>query len=71
MKKNEEFFGGRSNEEREFYIDNGFWPEQKGRLHYFLHDGRLQIEWRGEVHEQHTPERDPHEQSSSDSEDET
>jgi hypothetical protein len=42
-------FGGRSKEEHEFYADNGLWPEQRGRLHYFEEDGRLQIEWRSEV----------------------
>lgn len=45
-------FRGRGIEEREFYADNGVWPEQRGRLHYFEADGRLRIEWRSEVHEQ-------------------
>src|SRR5262249_19274613 len=26
---------GRSKEEREFYVENGVWPEQRGRLRYF------------------------------------
>ncbi|SRR5579871_2242735 len=42
---------GRSKEEREFYVDNGVWPEQRGRLHYFEEDGRLQIEWRKDARE--------------------
>jgi hypothetical protein len=44
-------FGRRSREESEFYADNGFWPEQRGRLHYFEEDGRLQVEWRSEAPE--------------------
>ena len=28
-------FRGRSKEEHEFYADNGFWPEQRVKLHYF------------------------------------
>src|SRR5262245_35071757 len=43
--------GGRSKEELEFYADNRVWPEQRGRLHYFEEDGRLQIEWRKEAQE--------------------
>jgi hypothetical protein len=65
--ENEQIFGGRSVEEREFYVDNGVWPEQRGRLHYFMQNGQLQIEWRSEVHEEDTPEQDPQSQSSSDS----
>ena len=42
---------GRSKEEREFYVENGIWPEQTGRLHYFEEDGRLQVEWRKEARE--------------------
>jgi hypothetical protein len=45
-------FRGRSKEELEFYADNGFWPEQRGRLHHFLEEGRLQIEWRSEAREE-------------------
>lgn len=44
-------FDGRSKEEREFYVDNGIWPEQRGRLHYFEQDGRLQVEWREDQQE--------------------
>ena len=43
---------GRSKEELEFYADNRVWPEQRGRLHYFEEDGRLQIEWRSEAWEE-------------------
>ena len=48
-KEDELRFRGRSEEEHEFYVDNGCWPEQRGKLHYFEEDGRLQIEWRSEV----------------------
>ena len=65
--ENEQIFGGRSVEEREFFVDNGFWPEQRGRLHYFMQNGQLEIEWRSEVPEEDTPEQDPQSQSSSDS----
>ena|ERR1700730_13298811 len=41
-------FGGRSNEELDFYADKGFWPEQRGRLHYSIQNGRLFVEWRNE-----------------------
>lgn len=43
--ENELIFRGRSKEEHEFYADNGLWPERRGRLHYFLEDGKLQVEW--------------------------
>jgi len=39
-------FEGRSQQEREFYVENGFWPEQQGRPHYFLLDGQLRVECR-------------------------
>src|SRR5262252_2493432 len=42
-------FRGRSKEEQEFYADNGFWPKQRVKFHYFEEDGQLQIEWRSEV----------------------
>jgi hypothetical protein len=42
-------FEGRSQQETEFYVENGAWPEQTGRLHYFLQDGRLNVEWRIEA----------------------
>lgn len=46
------FFEGRSQEEREFYADNGFFPEQRGRLHYFfMQNGQLQVEWRSQATE--------------------
>ncbi|MGA8030245.1 MAG: hypothetical protein WB992_24140 [Bryobacteraceae bacterium] len=50
--ENELIFGGRSKEEHEFYADNGFWPERRGRLLYFLEDGQLQIEWRSQAQEE-------------------
>ena len=50
--ENELIFAGRSKEEHEFYAANGFWPERRGRLHYFLEDGQLQIEWRSQAQEE-------------------
>lgn len=44
-KDNERTFGGRSEEELAFFSRNGFWPEQKGRLHYSKHAGKLTVEW--------------------------
>ena len=46
--ENKLIFGGRSHEELDFYTENGFWPEQKGQLHYSLQDGKLFVEWRNE-----------------------
>jgi hypothetical protein len=45
-KENEWTFGGRSHEELEFYAENGFWPEARGRFHYSIQDGKLLVEWR-------------------------
>lgn len=44
--KDERIHEGRSQADREYYADTGLWPEQRGRLHYFLQDGRLSVEWR-------------------------
>jgi hypothetical protein len=44
--EDERVFEGRSKEELDFYADNGSWPEATGRLHYFLQDGKLFVEWR-------------------------
>jgi hypothetical protein len=46
--EDERVFGGRNHEELEFYADNGFWPEGRGRLHYSMQDGKLVVEWRNE-----------------------
>ena len=54
--EDERRFAGRSKEEQEFYVNNGFFPEQKGRLHYFFQDGQLQIEWRNEARAERTSE---------------
>ena len=46
-------FEGRSMAEQEFYADNGFFPEQKGRLHYsFMPNGQLRVEWRNQAPEE-------------------
>ena len=45
-------FGGRTHEELEFYAENGFWPEQKGVLHYSMQAGKLFVEWRNELEEE-------------------
>ena len=44
----ERTFAGRSREELEYYADNGFWPDERGRLHYSMQDGKLVVEWRNE-----------------------
>jgi hypothetical protein len=46
-KDDERTFGGRSEEELAFFATNGFWPEQKWRLHYSTHGGKLIVEWLG------------------------
>jgi hypothetical protein len=46
--EDEQIFWGRTQEELKFYTENGFWPEQRGRLHYFLQDGRLNVDWRND-----------------------
>jgi hypothetical protein len=46
--EDEQIFGGRTQEELKFYAENGFWPEQRGRLHYFLQDGKLNVDWRND-----------------------
>ena len=45
-------FGGRSQDELDFYAEHGFWPERKGRLHYSMQDGRLFVEWRNAPEEE-------------------
>jgi hypothetical protein len=52
--EHERVFLGRSQADREYYADTGLWPEQRGRLHYFLHDGRLTVEWRSGPEEEGT-----------------
>jgi hypothetical protein len=44
-KDDERTFGGRSEEELAFFTTKGFWPEQSGRLHYSMHDGKPTVEW--------------------------
>lgn len=44
-KDDERTFRGRSEEEQAFFTMNGFWPEQRGRFHYSMHDGKLIVEW--------------------------
>src|SRR5579859_4885915 len=36
----------RSPEDLEYYAKNGIWPEQRGRLHYSMEDGKLFVDWR-------------------------
>ena len=38
-------FGGRSVEELKCFAKSGFWPEQKGKIHYSMKDGKLMAEW--------------------------
>lgn len=42
----ERIFAGRSHEELEYFTENGHWPEQRGRFHSFMEDGKLVVEWR-------------------------
>jgi hypothetical protein len=44
-KEHERRFGERSHEELDYYNKNSCWPEQRGQLHYSLHDGKLGVEW--------------------------
>jgi hypothetical protein len=44
-KEHELSFGERSHEELDYCTKNGCWPEERGRLHYSLHDGKLGVEW--------------------------
>jgi hypothetical protein len=44
--ENERIFASRSQEELEYFTENGHWPEQKGRFHCFMEDGKLVVEWR-------------------------
>lgn len=46
--KHERVLGGRNLEELRDYAETGLWPEQRGRLHYSMQDGRLIVEWRNE-----------------------
>ena|ERR1700689_1422601 len=50
-KEDERIFRGRSQADREYYADNGSWPEQRGRLYYSRQDGKLFVEWRNEAQE--------------------
>ena len=45
----ERVFKGRSQADQDAYADTGVWPEQRGRLHYSMQDGKLFAEWRNEV----------------------
>ncbi len=45
-------FRGRSQLDREYYADTGVWPEQRGRLHYLMQDGKLVVEWRNMLEEE-------------------
>lgn len=41
----ERVFRGRSQADQDSYADTGIWPEQRGRLHYSIRDGKLFVEW--------------------------
>ena len=43
--EDERAFAGRSQEELQFYTENRFWPEQRGRLHYSMREGKMWVEW--------------------------
>ncbi len=44
-REHERTFGVRTQEELAYFTTNGFWPEQKGGLHYSMQDGKLIMEW--------------------------
>jgi hypothetical protein len=44
--EDERIWGSRSREELDHFSENGFWPEQRGRLRYWMEDGQLHVEWR-------------------------
>lgn len=48
-KEDDRIFGNRTQEELAFFATNGFWPEQTGRFHYSVRDGKLIIEWQNEA----------------------
>ena len=52
LEEHEQTCGGRSRQELKFYAANGFWPEQRGRLHYSTESGKLCVEWRNEPEEE-------------------
>jgi hypothetical protein len=47
--EDERVFRGRSQADEDSYADTGVWPEQRGRLHYSMQDGKLFVEWRNEA----------------------
>jgi hypothetical protein len=42
-KQADRILGGRSREELECYAESGFWPEQRGCLHYSMQDGKVDV----------------------------
>jgi|SRR6267143_4718964 len=50
--ENDQVFGRCSHEEMDFYVEHGFWQEQKGRLHYSMQEGKLVVEWRIDAREE-------------------
>jgi hypothetical protein len=41
----ERVFRDRSQADQDSYANTGIWPEQRGRLHYSIRDGKLFVEW--------------------------
>ena len=39
----EQVFGDRSEEELKYYCKSGFWPEKRGRFHYWMQDGWVKL----------------------------
>ncbi len=62
--EDERIFGDRSQEEQIYFTEHGSWPEQRGRLHYSMEDGKMIAGWRIEPEEDdgqapRTPSDDP------------
>jgi hypothetical protein len=44
--EDERISAGRSQEEGEYFRENGHWPDERGRLHFFMEDGKWVVAWR-------------------------
>ena len=45
-KEDERAWEGRSEEEKQYLMKKGCWPEQNGGLHYSVQEGLLGVEWK-------------------------
>jgi hypothetical protein len=51
-KEDERAWEGRSEDERQYLMNKGCWPEQNGGLHYSVEEGLLGVEWKFELEEE-------------------